>query len=118
MELSRTDPEKYQQYLDDLDKYLAEKSKRAKEPNVDNVPYFLAFFQHCFDLDPKLKKYYFNEGNVGEKVRKKYPYRKKDIERYRLKFNIIKAYYDREKAQTKPATNNDSEQNTDKTTIE
>ena len=112
------DPEKYQQYLDELDKYLAEKSKRAKEPNVDNVPYFLAFFQHCFDLDPKLKKYYFNEGNVGEKVRKKYPYRKKDIERYRLKFNIIKAYYDREKAQTKPATNNDSEQNTDKTTIE
>lgn len=118
MDLSRTDPEKYQLYLDELDKYLAEKSKRAKEPNVDNVPYFLAFFQHCFDLDPKLKKYYFNEGNVGEKVRKKYPYRKKDIERYRLKFNIIKAYYDREKAQTKPATNNDSEQNTDKTTIE
>lgn len=53
------------------------------------TPHYLAYFQHCFDLEPKFKRFYFNEGNVSESLRKKYPYKKNDIQKYREKFDMI-----------------------------
>lgn len=55
----------------------------------DKIPHYLAYFQHCFDLEPKYKRFYFNEGNVSDKLRKAHPYRKKEIPAYRELFKRI-----------------------------
>ena len=99
MRLMNTDPDSYYKYLDELDKYNADKAKRKDNEELKKVPYFLAYFQHCFDLEPKFKKYYFREGNVNDKVRQAHPYRKKDIELYRRKFAALKAADDFKKAE-------------------
>lgn len=55
------------------------------------IPDFLAYFQHSFDLEPKYKRLYFNEGNVSDEVRKKYRYKKKNIAAYRERFKQLVA---------------------------
>lgn len=98
LKLQREDPEAYEEYTKKLEEYLDSQKKKAeaaKQLNVDNVPYFLAYFQHSFDLEPSYKKMFYREGNIDEATRKKYPYKKKDIEAYRRKFELIKAAEDR-----------------------
>lgn len=108
MRLQREDPEALDAYY----KQLEENSKRQKEEaeklkalNVDDVPYFLAYFQHSFDMEPEYKKLFYREGNISEDIRKKYKYRKKDIPAYRRKFEMIKAAEDAAKSmdETLPA---------------
>lgn len=67
------------------------------------IPHFLAYFQHSFDLQPKYKRFYFNEGNVDDETRKKYPYRKKDIPAYRELFTQLIKQRDAAKAAEKAA---------------
>lgn len=59
--------------------------------DADIVPPYLAYFQHSFDLQPSFKRYYAIEGNISEDVRKLYPYRRKDIEKYRAAFRSLMA---------------------------
>lgn len=101
------DPRKW--YLKAL--LWAEKVERKKnwdfddsdvDPDIDvtgleDIPYYLAYFQHSFDLQPEYKRYYINEGHVSEELRKKYSYRKKDIPAYRRLFTILKARDDRQR---------------------
>ncbi len=62
------------------------------EPKVyDDTPYFLAYFQKSFDLEPRYQRFYFNEGGVDDNTRKRYPYKTKDIDKYRKKFIAIQA---------------------------
>lgn len=63
-------------------------------PAGKSIPHFLAYFQHSFDLQPKYRRFYFNEGNVDDETRKKYPYKKKDIPAYRELFAQLKAQHD------------------------
>ncbi|MCQ2254650.1 MAG: hypothetical protein MJZ29_04070 [Bacteroidaceae bacterium] len=64
----------------------------GKEPKVlDNTPYFLAYFQHSFDLEPRYERLFHNEGSIDDDLRKKFPYKKKDKDKYRAKFAAIKA---------------------------
>lgn len=60
-----------------------EQAKRGKE----FIPYYLAYFQHCFDLDPSYMQYYFTEGHVQTEIRQKYKYKIKNMELYRKLFN-------------------------------
>ncbi len=59
--------------------------------DASRIPDFLAYFQHSFDLEPKYKRLYFNEGNVSDDVRKKYRYKKKNIPAYRERFEQLVA---------------------------
>ena len=91
MKMQREDPEKYQEYLAKME----EDSKKADDGiNTDKIPYFLAFFQHSFDLEPSYKKLFYREGNISEEKRRTFKYRKKDIPAYRKKFLQIKAAED------------------------
>ena len=89
---------KYDLYMQQKAEYQQMKAEDSKDKNldVDNIPYYLAYFQHCFDLDdsPKgvFKRYYFNEGLVDDETRKKYPYRREDIPKYRKLFRMLKKY--------------------------
>lgn len=109
MELQRTDPEKLEEYYKQLDEYLAKQAEKQAEDqqlDVDKVPYFLAYFQHSFDLEKRYIRLYRSEGNVSDDIRKKYKYTRKDIPAYRKKFEILKAYYDQQRAEEN-ASNND-----------
>lgn len=110
-ELMRTDPDKIQEYY----KQLKEYKEKNLEPQIDvsSIPWYLAFFQHSFDLEPKFIRLYRNEGNVDDDLRKKSKYLRKDIPAYRKKFEMIKAYYDRKKAEEAAEagqSNNDNEE--------
>lgn len=74
----------------------AEKSsKPAAAVDVNKfqgIPQYLAYFQHAFDLDPTKKyfRYYGNESNVSEELRKKYKYKFKNRPLYREMFKLLK----------------------------
>ena len=83
----------------------------ANTPDNDSqIPDFLAYFQHSFDLEPKYKRLYFNEGNVSDDVRKKFRYKKRNISAYRERF---KALY--ENANNKVKNSNNKENVSDTT---
>ncbi len=72
-----------------------EQTKRGKE----FIPYYLGYFQHCFDLDPSYMQYYFTEGHVQTEVRQKYKYKIKNMELYRKLFNKYLAPMERHSSQ-------------------
>lgn len=39
--------------------------------NVLGYPYYIAYFEKCFETDKNFMKYYFNEGKISEEMRKK-----------------------------------------------
>ena len=91
MDLQMNNPEALAKYNEELEKHRAAKAKEKE----DKTPYFLAYFQHSFDLEPKYKRLYYNEGNVSDDIREKFPYRKKDIPAYRKRFNNLIKQRDR-----------------------
>lgn len=65
-------------------------SELAVKLQANETPRFLAYFQHCFDLEPTFyKKYYVSDANVNDDVRKKYPYEEDKIAQYREKFDLL-----------------------------
>ncbi len=92
-----TDPKKYAEY----NLYVKEHPEEAealRNPKqqveddgikLDSIPHYLAYFQHSFDIEPKYKRYYFNEGNVPDETRKIYKYKKKNIPAYRKLFKLL-----------------------------
>ncbi len=56
---------------------------------TNKTPYFLAYFQHCFDLKPEFYKFFAREGNIEKSIRMKHPYKKEDIKKYREKFEML-----------------------------
>ena len=107
-ELLRTDPEKAEEYYKQLDEY--KKNNTGPQLDVSKVPFYLAYFQHSFDLEPKFIRLYRNEGNVNDDIRKKSKYLRKDIPAYRKKFEILKAYTDRKKAEESGAVSETKEE--------
>lgn len=110
MELQRTDPVKLEEYYKQLDEYLAKQADKQEEEqqlDIDKVPYFLAYFQHSFDLEKRFIRLYRSEGNVSDDIRKEYKYTRKNIPAYRKKFEILKAYYDKQRAEENSSSNND-----------
>lgn len=89
---TRQEAEEWVNKMDDKDarKWYLEgilwSGEASKESGSEEVPNHLAYFQHSFDLQPRFKRDYFNEGNVSDDVRKVHPYRRKDIEKYRKAF--------------------------------
>lgn len=68
-------------------KYGAEKAIKMKE---NQTPSFLAYMQHCFDLDATFyQKCYLSDANISDEVRKKYPYDPNKAPIYREKFKDL-----------------------------
>jgi hypothetical protein len=106
--------ERYIDYLKHKEAYMKEhdgvlpvihekpKVQKVKAPDedieTDKIPYYLAYFNHAFEMEPKYKRMYFNEGHVPEDLRKTYKYKKNDIPAYRKLFRLLYEYDAREKA--------------------
>ena len=68
-------------------KYGAEKAILMQE---NKTPSFLAYMQHCFDIDPSYyKKYYNSDANISDEIKKKYPYDQSKAQVYREKFETL-----------------------------
>lgn len=126
------DPKKVQAYEEYMKRYLQyqkdhdgqdppmapakqEKAKaKAETPvNVDmfkGIPQYLAYFQHCFDLDPTRTyfRYYHHDSQVSEELRKKFKYKGKNRELYRQMFKLLKQRDDAELPDT--AVGNESDE--------
>jgi len=62
----------------------------AVKMQTNETPKFLAYFQHCFDIDPTFySKFYVTDANVPDDVRKRYPYEESKKELYREKFRYL-----------------------------
>ena len=68
------------------------KSATVDVSKFQGIPQYIAYFQHAFDLDPTKKyfRYYGNESNVSEELRRKYPYKFKKRDLYREMFKLLK----------------------------
>ena len=67
-------------------------AEAAVKMQTNDTPRFLAYFQHCFDLDPSFYERFFkNDGNITDEIRKKYPYIESKKDLYREKFNMMMA---------------------------
>lgn len=54
---------------DDSDDIQMDETESYGE-DIINIPYYMAYFQKCFDINPDFMKYYFNEGYIDEEMRK------------------------------------------------
>lgn len=56
----------------------------------NKTPDFLGYLQKTLDLDESYYgKYYVSDSNIGDEVRKKYPYDKKRADEYRALFKSL-----------------------------
>ena len=105
MDLMATDYNRYalynqqkQNYMDEHDGQLPQIVKKEKPKSadddieVDHIPFYLAYFQHCFELEPQFKRMYFNEAHVPEDMRKLYKYKRAQIPAYDKLFRLLQAY--------------------------
>ena len=93
------------------------KAKPETPVNVDmfkGIPQYLAYFQHCFDLDPTRKyfRHYGEDKQVPEQLRKKFKYKLKNRELYRQMFKLLKQRDDAELPDT-AVGNEDGEEGED-----
>lgn len=89
-----------------------QKPKAADEDiDTDKIPFYLAYFNHAFEMEPKYKRMYFNEGHVPENLRKTYKYKKSDIPAYRKLFRLLYEYDAREKVKRANSTNPNNGEN-------
>lgn len=74
-------------YLKGLVYAAKEKDARSTASNsAAYIPEYMCYFNHAFEMEPQLKRLYFNEGNIDDELRKKYRYRKSLIPQYRQMF--------------------------------
>lgn len=110
IDLQLSDMNKYNAYLKLKQKYkdehdgalpdIIEKKKNKlsdEDVEYDHVPYYLAYFNHAFELDKEFKRIYFNEGHVPDEMRKKFKYKNKNVPAYRKLFRLLYAYDKRKK---------------------
>lgn len=69
--------------------------------NINGYPYYIAYFQKCFEIDKNFKKHYFKEGTISEEMRKKrfHAYKEKRIPQYHKIFAL--RYYEDKRNATK-----------------
>lgn len=98
LRLQQSNPDSLIRYEKAMEAHEAEQRKLKDM----KVPFYLAFFQHSFDLQPSYLRLYLNEGNISDDLRKKHPYRSRDIAKYRQMFTLI------QQSRQKPETDSGS----------
>ena len=94
-ELQNSDLEAYNNYYPRLEAY--EKALREYEAEhpassievPSRIPYYFAYFQHSFDLQPYFLKYYLQEGHVTDEQRRLFKYKLKYADAYRKLFDEL-----------------------------
>lgn len=86
--MSDSNPKKW--YLRGILEAKAEEQRTVDARNKSYIPLYLAFFYQSFKLQPDYRILYFDEAHVGDELREKYKYRKKDIPQYE---ELLKAYF-------------------------
>lgn len=107
-DLMATDYNRYALYNQQKEKYMeehdgqlpkVEKKEKPKNPEddieIEGIPFYLAYFQHCFELEPQFKRMYFNEAHVPEDMRKIYKYKRANVPAYDKLFRLLQAYEER-----------------------
>ena len=107
-DLMATDYNRYALYNQQKEKYMEEhngqlpvieKKEKPKNPDddieIEGIPFYLAYFQHCFEIEPQFKRMYFNEAHVPEEMRKIYKYKRAKIPAYDKLFRLLQAYDER-----------------------
>jgi hypothetical protein len=90
-----------QKYMDEHDGQLPVVEVKVKPKNPDDdieiegIPFYLAYFQHCFELEPQFKRMYFNEAHVPEDMRKIYKYKRAQVPAYDKLFRLLQAHDER-----------------------
>lgn len=120
---------KKQEYLQKVEEYKAKMKQMDVDDadvKVDGIPYYLAYFWKSFDIErERLKqagvhedeldvknlfmKYYFNEGYVSEKMRKKknHAFKKSKIPAYKKLFRLCKINDDKKRMEFRKKHNLD-----------
>lgn len=65
-------------------------SDKEEQVKTNDIKHYLAYFHHCFQLEPLYKRHYYAEGLVDENKRKRYKYLKKDFAGYEEVFKWLK----------------------------
>ena len=69
---------------------MTRRPKQADDDiDIEGIPYYLAYFNHAFELEPLYKRIYFTEGHVTEDLRRQYKYKNKNIPAYRKLFRLL-----------------------------
>ena len=96
-QLMMSNPGEYNLYMEKLsawqhqrDSIAAARPKQADDDiDIEGIPYYLAYFNHAFELEPLYKRIYFTEGHVTEDLRRQYKYKNKNIPAYRKLFRLL-----------------------------
>lgn len=95
--LRQKDPGAWSKYNDRLIAYdearkqiEAEEDEQISQNNVTEVPHYMAYFQHSFDLQPRYLNYYLEEGHIGDDLRKKYKFKVANMDVYRKLFDRLR----------------------------
>lgn len=71
-------------FMELASRYGADEALRMTE---NRIPIFLAYLQHCLDIDPGFyAKQFVTDVHVSDDLRKKYPYKPEEADKYRQKF--------------------------------
>ena len=82
----------YHQWTYDLDGRLLYARDMGDDFDMDSkeVRHYLAYFHHCFKMQPEYLKLYYRDGQIGDELRKKYKYLRKDVPEYERLFKLLK----------------------------
>lgn len=94
-QMEDSNPKKW--YLMGLLHAAKEEERLMTAKGKDYVPDYLAYFHHCFLMEPEYKWLYFNEGQVSDELREKFRYRRKDYPRYAEMFGRLAVISDDER---------------------
>lgn len=94
-ELEKIPVEKQNEYYNKLAKYEAEHKddkpqEETEQTDLSRKPFYLAYFQHSFDMMPTYIRFYYMEGHIEDAQRKRYKYKNADIPTYRMMFERLK----------------------------
>lgn len=85
--ITANDPDMDNLTISDLiDRYGGDTALKLQ---ANDAPDFLAYFQHSFDMDSTFQKYYATDANIGDDVRRRYPYKEANIASYRERFKLL-----------------------------
>lgn len=79
--LADDNPKKW--YLKGILEADKEEKRLGEKHPLSYIPTYLAYFNHCFELEPSYKWLYFYDGQISDQLREKYKYNKHDKQRYR-----------------------------------
>lgn len=74
------------------------------------VRHYLAYFHHCFKMQPNYLRLYYSDGQIDDETRKKYKYLRKDVPEYERLFTLLQRRDAKRREELINALNMDNEE--------